>query len=86
MEKPSLGQMIRARRKKIGLTAEELAKKAGVDRTYLSKIERHGALPSPKVLNSIVAHLDDKPNKYISLYESLKFGQWKQKVKSATRL
>ena len=54
MAKHTLGQMIRARRKKLGLTAEKLAIKSGIDRTYLSKIERHGYLPSPNVLLKIV--------------------------------
>jgi len=86
MKTLSLGQLIRARRKKLGLTAEELAKKAGIDRTYLSKIEKHNTLPSPKVLSNIVVHLNDKPNKYMRLYESLKFRQWKNKVNTAGRL
>ena len=86
MTKLALGQMIRARRKKLGLTAEKLAITSGIDRTYLSKIERRGYLPSPNVLIKIVNNLKEQPNKYLRLYESLKFGgaikSWKQKTKS----
>lgn len=86
MKDTSLGQMIRARRKKLGLTIEELASKIGIDRTYITKIEKHGFLPSPKVLTNIVTNLKDKPNKYIALYRSLKtegaIKALKQKIKA----
>lgn len=69
----SLGKKIRARRKELGLIAEELAKKAGIDRTYLSKIEKHGYLPSPEVLGKIVMHLNDNPESYFRVYTTLKY-------------
>lgn len=73
-ERLRLGELIKAGRKKAGLTAEELAKKAGIDRTYLSKIERHGFLPSPKVLKDIIAHLRDRsPYLYFNVYQKLKY-------------
>jgi len=77
----SIGQLIRIRRKKLQLTAEELANKVGIDRTYISKIEKHDFLPSPKVLASIVAHLNDRPHKYMHLYESLKAAKAKKMLK-----
>lgn len=86
MKDTSLGQLIRARRKELGLTIEELAKKVGIDRTYFTRIEKHGFLPSPKVMLNIVTNLKDKPAKYMELYESLKYGTaikaWRQKIKT----
>ena len=81
MKRNSLGQLIRTRRKELGLTIEELARKVGIDRTYLTKIEKHDWLPSPEVLTHIIISLKDKPKKYVDLYESYKFGgvmrQWR---------
>lgn len=37
-------------RKRAGLTQEELAERAGIDRTYLSEIERGQANPTYQVL------------------------------------
>ena len=89
MKKMALGQIIRARRKELNFTTEELAKKVGIDRTYLTKIEKYGWLPSPEVLTAIITYLKDKPKKYIDIYESLKFGgvlkQWRQKNKTSTQ-
>lgn len=85
MKKTSLGQLIKIRRKALGLTIEELAHKAGIDRTYITKIERHGLLPSRKVIDNIVKNLSDSPVKYLRLYKSLKINQriktLKQKIK-----
>lgn len=53
MKNMSLGERIRMRRKEHGLTAEKLAQRVGVDRTYVSKIERHNFLPSLEVFKSI---------------------------------
>lgn len=62
MGRMSLGEKIRLRRKEVGLTAEALAKRVGVDRTYLSKIERHHFLPSPEVFKNIDKILDLGPD------------------------
>lgn len=35
-----LGQRLRSERKRLGISQEELARRAGLDRTYVSKIER----------------------------------------------
>ena len=48
-----LGKAIRNRREELKITAEELAKKVGIDRTFVSKIENHGLLPSRLVLARI---------------------------------
>jgi len=51
--KQTLGSLLKDRRKKLKLTTEELAKKAAIDRTYITKIERHNKLPSPVVMEKI---------------------------------
>jgi len=48
-----LGAIIKAQRKKLKLTAEALARKAGIDRTYISKIENHNLIPSWEILVAI---------------------------------
>jgi len=53
-----LGNAIRARRKKLGLSIEELAKKIKTHRTYISKIENQGFIPSDKLMGKIVKGLD----------------------------
>ena len=72
MKDTSLGQLIRARRKELKLTIDDLAKKVGVDRTYIGKIEKQGILPLPEVLTKIIKNLNDDHNKYIRLYKTLK--------------
>jgi transcriptional regulator with XRE-family HTH domain len=57
MEKNLLGKAIREQRKKIKITAESLAEKIGVDRTYISKIENKGWLPSSKTMQKIASTL-----------------------------
>lgn len=53
MNKGEFGKAIKARRKELGITGEELAKKVGVVRTYISKIESKGCLPSYKLMDKI---------------------------------
>ena len=57
MEK--LGEEIRARRQGLKLTAKDLAKKIGVDPTYITYIEKHGKFPSPAVMKKIEDTLGD---------------------------
>jgi len=54
MQSVTFGQTVRSRRKELGLTAEELAKKTGIVRTYVSRIERHNFIPSLKVLERLI--------------------------------
>ncbi|MFH1440844.1 MAG: helix-turn-helix transcriptional regulator [Candidatus Omnitrophota bacterium] len=49
----NLGAIIKTQRKKLKLTAEALAKKAGIDRTYISKIENYNLTPSWEILTAI---------------------------------
>ncbi len=50
MAKQSLGLIIRNQRKDIGITAEELGRRVGVTRTYISKIERGSMRPSHRII------------------------------------
>ena len=53
------GEYLRETRRKKKLTAEKLAKSIGVDRTYISKIERAGYFPSYGVLHKIAKEIGD---------------------------
>lgn len=53
----SVGSIIKTQRKKLGLTTEGLAKKIGIDRTYISKIENYNLTPSWKILTAIEREL-----------------------------
>ena len=71
-----LGTIIRERRKALGITAEELAKKVGIDRTFVSKIENDKLLPSSQVLERIGKIL--KTNSLIEPYVNQKSPFFKQ--------
>jgi len=58
--KQILGGLLKARRKILKLTAEELADKAGIDRTYITKIETDDKLPSPVIMEKIANALGDE--------------------------
>ena len=49
----NIGAAIRKLREDQGLKAYELAKKVGIDRTYITKIEKHNKLPSFFVMKQI---------------------------------
>jgi transcriptional regulator with XRE-family HTH domain len=51
---------IKVRRKALGITQEELADLAGIDRTYASQLERAIANPSLTVLCKVANSLDLK--------------------------
>lgn len=69
--KSPFGTLLKELRKRRELTAEELATKAGeIDRTYISKIENHGLLPSYEVAKRICDVL--KNDKLMELYMSIK--------------
>ena len=53
MGKKQLGRIIKQKRKELKLTMRELAVKANVDRTYISKIESRGLIPTYHVLLKI---------------------------------
>lgn len=54
----SLAQRVRALRAERGLSQEALAHEAGIDRTYMSQVERAVGNPSLKVMCAIAAALE----------------------------
>ncbi len=50
---PNIGAIIKTQRKNLKITADALAKKAGIDRTYISKIENYNLTPSWEILTAI---------------------------------
>ena len=79
--KQILGGLLKARRKILKLTAEELADKAGIDRTYITKIETDDKLPSPVIMEKISNALSDEDLfkayikiKYPMVYSRIKAG------------
>jgi transcriptional regulator with XRE-family HTH domain len=56
--KSSLARSVKLRRKELGLSQEELADLAEIDRTYASQIERGVANPSLEVLFRLARSLD----------------------------
>ncbi|MFM9280863.1 helix-turn-helix domain-containing protein [Paenibacillus jiagnxiensis] len=62
----SFGEYIKKLRKSIGLTQEDVATKAGVTKSYLSKIEKgHVSPPSEDKLLQLAEALQDDPNTII---------------------
>lgn len=76
--KRALGSRLRTRRRELKLTTEELAKIAAIDRTYITKIERHNKLPSLAIMQIICDKLGEEELfknylkiKYPTMYEKL---------------
>ena len=61
-----LGEVIRRRRKEMGLTQEELGNKAGVDPKYIGEIERGNANITIKTFFSIAHALKTTPVELLS--------------------
>jgi len=77
----SLGTLLKARRKRLKFTTEELSEKAGIDRTYITKIETDDKLPSPAIMEKIANALSDQDLfkayikiKYPMVYSRVKAG------------
>jgi transcriptional regulator with XRE-family HTH domain len=56
----NLGTAIRKGREKLGFKVYELADAAGVDPVYITRIEKHGKLPSPIIMEKISKALSDE--------------------------
>lgn len=54
----AFGKELKRIRKSLKLTAEDLAKRVGINRTYISKIEKQGLLPSENILEEIIKKLN----------------------------
>jgi transcriptional regulator with XRE-family HTH domain len=58
----ALGNIVQTRRRRLGLSQEELALRAGLHRTYISEIERRSRNLSVKILVQIAIALDMEPS------------------------
>jgi transcriptional regulator with XRE-family HTH domain len=61
------GDRVRAERNKLGISQEQLAFKTGLDRTYISGIERGRRNPSLKNISRIAEALNLSLSKLLSL-------------------
>jgi len=66
----SLGKVILQRRKEMGLSQEELAKRSNVDRAFLSAVERGKRQPSFGTVSKVASGLDIRYSQLIKLCEA----------------
>lgn len=65
------GQTLRAMRKRMGMTQEQLALEAGAERNYISLIELGRNSPSLRMLFKLCAALGLTPSAFLSEVEDL---------------
>lgn len=65
----AFGKVLRAVRKEVGLTQEQLALAAEIDRTFVSLIERGERQPTVRVIFKLAAALGVLPSELIQLTE-----------------
>jgi len=75
----NLGAAIRKRREKLGLKVYELADAAGVDPVYITRIEKHGKLPSPLIMEKISKALSDE--ELFKVYLKMKYPMVYDRIK-----
>ena len=63
--KTKIGEVLRAKRQKLGISQEGLAERAGVDRTYVSILERGLKSPTVETLERICDALGTLPERVI---------------------
>jgi transcriptional regulator with XRE-family HTH domain len=63
--KTAIGGVLRAKREKLALSQEEVAERAGVDRTYVSILERGLKSPTVETLEKICAALGTLPERVL---------------------
>jgi transcriptional regulator with XRE-family HTH domain len=63
--KVAIGSVLRAKREKLAISQEEVAERAGVDRTYVSRLERGLKSPTVETLERICAALGTLPERVI---------------------
>jgi len=78
----NIGALIRKLREEQGFKGSELAEKAGIDRTYLIKIEKNNMLPSFFVMKKISDSLR-KPE-LLEVYMRIKFPSLILTIKSTS--
>lgn len=65
----AFGKVLRAVRKDVGLTQEQLALAAEIDRTFVSLIERGERQPTVRILFKLATALQVPPSQLIQLTE-----------------
>ncbi len=68
----ALGQTLRAERSSRRWSQERLAELAGLDRSFVSELERGAASPSLQTLEKLAQALELRPSQLIGMSESLK--------------
>lgn len=63
--KARIGDILREKREKLGMSQEEVAERAGVDRTYVSILERGLKSPTLETLEKICEALSTLPERVI---------------------
>jgi DNA-binding XRE family transcriptional regulator len=63
--KMALARNVRARRADLGLSQEQLADVAGIDRTWVGKLERSVANPSLETIGKLARALQVKPGELL---------------------
>jgi len=63
--KAAIGGVLRAKRDKLSISQEEVAERAGVDRTYVSILERGLKSPTVETLEKICAALGTLPERVL---------------------
>ena len=64
--KATIGRVLRTQREKLGISQEEVAERAGVDRSYVSILERGLKSPTLETLEKICAALGTLPERVIA--------------------
>ena len=67
----NLGLNIRARRKELAISQEELARRCNIDRSYMGQIERGTANPSLAVIDAIAYSLVVSTSELLREYHSI---------------
>jgi len=78
----AFGEVLRAERKRCGLSQEALALDAGVERNYISLIELGRNSPSVRILFKLCAVLEITPSQLLAnVEEQMRLGQKKRQIK-----
>ena len=65
IQKSAIGRILRAKRESLGISQEALAERAGVDRSYVSILERGLKSPTLATLEKICKALGTLPERII---------------------
>ena len=77
----NLGFNIRARRKELAISQEELARRCNVDRSYMGQIERGNANPSLAVIEAVAFALALTASELLREYHSITTKPPRKKLK-----